>query len=97
MIYKDLIKNKAVLILFYDHLLLVDEPIAELRDLAAYFGKDVDIIKIRRSQNTELTEALKIKSDLVYLIYSKEMLKHRLEEKQSLETLKQLLSELIKP
>lgn len=93
--FKDLISGKVSLILFYDKLTLVDKPISELRDIAAYFGPDVNIIKVSKSDNEELCSALRVKTSLTYFIYSEGQMILRLENYRLENTLKEILLNLI--
>lgn len=68
--FKEIIAPNAVLLIFYSGLKLIDKPIAEMRELAAYFGSDVDIIKIEKLENKELCRLLKITEDVTYMLYS---------------------------
>lgn len=68
--FKEIIAPNAVLLIFYSGLKLIDKPIAEMRELAAYFGSDVDIIKIEKLENEELCRLLKITEDVTYMLYS---------------------------
>lgn len=78
--FKEIIADNAVIIVFYSGLRLIDKPIAELREIAAYFGPDVEVVKIEKLENEELCRLLKITNDITYFIYSQGELVERIED-----------------
>lgn len=68
--YKEVLASNAVLVIFYSGLKLIDKPIAEARNIAAYFGPDVEVVKVEKLDNQHLCDALRLTEDLTYIIYS---------------------------
>ena len=67
--FGDIVATGVVLILICDNLTLIDEAPTTARNLAAGFGDTIKIIKINRTENEELSHALRIRSNPTYLLY----------------------------